>query len=142
MFDIRPFTDSDRTGLRNIYVAARLQALPWVNRSAFAEEDFDTDTRGEDLLVATINTLPVGFIALNPSDDRIHHLYVDPDSTGRGVGSALLAASIERLGRPAYLKCLIDNKRAVAFYQQRGWQVTGEGEDRHGRYYTMALKGH
>lgn len=142
MFDIRPFTDSDRNGLRNIYLAARLQALPWVSRTDLAEEDFDKDTRDEELLVATINTLPVGFIALNQSGDVIHHLYVDPDSSGRGVGSALLNASLERLGRPAHLKCLIDNERAVEFYRQRGWAITGEGEDRHGRYYTMALKEH
>lgn len=140
MFDIRTFSDSDRPALRDIYLTARLQAMPWVSRSDLALEDFDQDTEGEDLFVATINSLPVGFIALGQADRIIHHLYVDPDSTGRGVGSALLNASLERLGRPAHLKCLIDNDRAVQFYKQRGWVVTGEGDERHGRYYTMALQ--
>jgi len=142
MFAIRPFHDDDRPALRDIYLASRLQAFPWVSRAEFSLEDFDADIEGENLFVATVNTLPVGFISLYEPDNFIHHLYVDPDSTGRGVGSALLNASIQRLGYPIRLKCLVENQRAVQFYQQRGWQVKGEGDDTHGPFYEMELRGH
>ncbi|MEQ8484456.1 MAG: GNAT family N-acetyltransferase [Pseudomonadales bacterium] len=39
-------------------------------------------------------------------DGFIHHLYVDPEFIGGGIGTLLLDATIRRLSKPVVLKCL------------------------------------
>jgi GNAT superfamily N-acetyltransferase len=54
-------------------------------------------------------------------------LGTDPDRQGRGVGSALLAAVLDRLdadGVPAYLES--SKERNLAFYARHGFEVTGQ----------------
>ena len=55
-------------------------------------------------------------------------LFVDPATTGRGVGSTLLATAVERarsLGRTPVLDVVSESTRAVALYERHGWQVVG-----------------
>jgi GNAT superfamily N-acetyltransferase len=56
-------------------------------------------------------------------------LYVMPDSWSRGVGSALHDLALERLReanvQEARLWTLAENHRARAFYEKRGWSLTG-----------------
>ena len=60
---------------------------------------------------------------------EVHGCYVDPAHWRRGVGSALMAAGIERLTRTGYhqavLWVLADNIRARAFYEHQGWLADG-----------------
>jgi ribosomal protein S18 acetylase RimI-like enzyme len=56
-------------------------------------------------------------------------LFVDPDASGRGVGSTLLAAAVEHaraLGRTPVLDVVSESTRAVALYERHGWQVVGQ----------------
>ncbi len=59
---------------------------------------------------------------------RLRGMAVDPRYRGTGAGSALLAAAVER-ARTAGHEVLWANARdtALAFYEQRGWAVVGEG---------------
>jgi GNAT superfamily N-acetyltransferase len=55
-------------------------------------------------------------------------LFVDPDASGRGVGSALLTAAVEHaraLGRTPVLDVVSESTRAVRLYERHGWQVVG-----------------
>jgi len=78
----------------------------------------------------------------------LKELYVHPDRWGEGVGSALLAAAIDRLPPDVdtiRLEMLAGNDRAAAFYEARGFERTGEvtvdvgGEDYPGLIYTRRL---
>jgi ribosomal protein S18 acetylase RimI-like enzyme len=56
-------------------------------------------------------------------------LYVMPESWSQGVGSALHDLALERLReanvQEARLWTLTENHRARAFYEKRGWSLTG-----------------
>jgi ribosomal protein S18 acetylase RimI-like enzyme len=79
----------------------------------------------------------VGFAATSPSRDpdaavgtgELGALYVLEASTRRGVGHALLSASVsdleERGFRPITLWAFDDNARALAFYERHGWRRDG-----------------
>ena len=63
------------------------------------------------------------------SDGVLQTLYVRPESWSRGVGSALHDLALERLlaadVEEARLWTLTENRRARAFYEKRGWSLTG-----------------
>ena len=56
-------------------------------------------------------------------------LYVMPEFWSRGIGSALHDLALVRLGQTnvqeAHLWTLTENHRARAFYEKRGWSLTG-----------------
>ena len=65
---------------------------------------------------------------------HIDQLFVDPDHQRAGLGSALLAAMLERRLRPATLHVFAGNGPARAFYERFGfrqvdasWDVKGTG---------------
>jgi len=123
---IVPFTESHRLALRRIYRQARRSAFHWLDERTLLPEAFDRDTRGERIWVCEEGLETLGFIAVWEQDHFIHHLYVDPRSSGRGAGSLLLSHALGEMGRPAALKCIADNIRARDFYLARGWQVVDE----------------
>lgn len=123
---IVPFTESHRPALRRIYRQARRTAFHWLDGRILLLESFDKDTLGERIWVCQEAEKTLGFIAVWEPKHFIHHLYVDPRHAGRGAGSLLLAHVLERIGRPAALKCIADNTRARHFYLTRGWQVVAE----------------
>jgi putative acetyltransferase len=63
---------------------------------------------------------------MQPMDDEINGLWVDPTAHGRGVGTMLMAAGereIARAGhRRAWLSCSGFNERAIDFYGHRGYR--------------------
>ena len=69
----------------------------------------------------------VGVISV--SDGVLQTLYVLPKRWGRGIGSMLHDFALERLReanvREARLWTLTENHRARAFYEKRGWTLTG-----------------
>jgi GNAT superfamily N-acetyltransferase len=90
----------------------------WV--AALADPDAET-------YLAFEGDLPVGVVSV--SDGTMQTLYVLPELWGMGVGSALHDAALERLRalgvREARLWTLVENGRARAFYERRGWRLTG-----------------
>jgi GNAT superfamily N-acetyltransferase len=59
----------------------------------------------------------------------VQTLYVMPEFWSRGIGSALHDHALDRLRkvnvREARLWTLTENHRARAFYEKRGWSLTG-----------------
>ncbi|HEY0175037.1 MAG TPA: GNAT family N-acetyltransferase [Pedobacter sp.] len=134
---IREFHEDDRQVLRQLYLSSRTETFSWLDTSAYTLSDFDTATAGEYILVAEEEGLPVGFIAAWKSESFIHHLYVDSGHHKKGIGKALLNAVAGVLDQPVRLKCLVENKNALAFYKSMGWQFEMAGSDVTGRYYLL-----
>jgi putative acetyltransferase len=85
-----------------------------------------TDPDGETY-IAFDEAEAVGVISL--SDGVVKTLYVMPRCWGRGVGTTLHDFALDRLRETnvdeARLWTLTDNHRARAFYEKRGWILTG-----------------
>jgi len=83
-------------------------------------------SEGAQLILARTASGAVGFAVLVPRETCAEVLYlaVDPDSWGRGVGSALLSF-IRRFANEMMvdleLWVIADNERAVSTYEQAGW---------------------
>jgi len=138
--EVRPFTESDRNALREIYLESRRHAFSWADGSLFTQEDFDCDTKGERIWVATCETRPLGFASVWEPENFVHNLFVHPTVTGRGIGSALLDEALRHIGRPATLKCAEKNPKARDFYLSKSWTIISNGDGSEGRYFLMQFK--
>lgn len=137
----RPRLTADDTGLAVIYLESRTATFNWLDAREFSLSDFERDTKGELVLVAELEGSVVGFSSSWTPENFLHHLYVAPSRTGCGVGSALLDATLRRLGRPARLKCKSLNVRAMAFYRSRGWRTIEHGETEGDPYHLLEFVG-
>jgi putative acetyltransferase len=66
----------------------------------------------------------LGFAAL--TDDELTHLYVDPDTHGRGIGGALMDRAKERRPGGFELWVFQQNENARRFYERRGFVLVRE----------------
>lgn len=137
---IRPFEEADRENLRELFLESRRATFTWLDYETFQREDFDSATQGESILVAEVEGKIVGFSAVWEADNFLHSLFLHPDFLRQGIGSVLLAACMKDLGRPARLKCLCRNEKAIAFYQSHGWNIAERGSDPLGDYFVMRLE--
>ena len=135
--DTRLFVESDRFALREIYLESRMHAFDWIGGALFSADDFDRDTEGEIIWVATCDARPVGFISVWEPANFIHNLFVHPNFVGKGAGSALLNECLNHIGRPAVLKCGAQNTKARDFYLSKGWKIVSDGDGPDGEYLLM-----
>ena len=77
-----------------------------------------------DLYAVSVNDSLVGFIGLR--EDMIEMLFVDSESRGRGYGSELIGFAIERGATKVDVN--EQNPSALAFYQAKGFRITGRDE--------------
>jgi ribosomal protein S18 acetylase RimI-like enzyme len=136
---IRAVGPDDAPRLREIYLEARRDTFHWVDPSRYKLRDFDTDTAGEEMLLAQLEGQIAAFISWWAPERFIHHLYVDSRFRRRGVGRALLDACLARTTRPARLKCVVRNEAAFEFYLAQGWYVLETAVGNDGEYYMMQL---
>ena len=134
---IRPGHESDRPFLRTLYLHARKASWSWVTDPDWRLEDFDAATRDETLWVAEIEGHRAGFASVWDNDNFLHNLFVDPRWQGQGVGSELLAPVQRTFTSTGSLKCLVQNTRALAFYQHHGWHTEARGFSPEGEYWLM-----
>lgn len=134
---IRPGYESDRPFLRTLYLHARKASWSWVNNPDWQLEDFDAATRNETLWVAESDGHRLGFASVWDNDNFLHNLFVDPRWQGKGAGSALLAHVQSTFTSTGSLKCLVQNTRALAFYQRHGWHTEARGVSPEGEYWLM-----
>jgi GNAT superfamily N-acetyltransferase len=134
-----PFDAAHAPSLARLYLAARRATFHWAPADRFALHDFAPDTDGEVIEVALHDGEPVGFVSVWMPAHFIHHLYVDAAYQGLGIGTLLLDRALQRIGRPAGLKCVERNARALAFYRAKGWRFVAHGEDDLGRHHLLAF---
>lgn len=140
MIEIRPFDTDDKYPLSQIYLKCRQNTFDWMPTETFQLADFEKDTEGEAILVATQNSQQIGFISIWTQDHFIHHLFVDPNHQGKGVGKLLLIEALKKIRRPARLKCLVKNAKACRFYEMNGWAIESTtADDPLGPYHTYVL---
>lgn len=136
---IRKFKENDREALRDVYLLTRRQTFEWLTKSDLTRSDFDTDTDRESIWVCERNEQVVGFISAQPSGKFIHNLFILPEFTNRGFGSALLKVCIDEIAYPVQLKCVAKNFKALAFYKSKGWRVQSKGHSIDGEYHLLEL---
>ena len=123
---VRPGEPADSPALPpDTFLRARSLSWTWLPAAAWRRlEDFDAATADEQLWVAECDGQPVGFAAVWTADNFLHHLFVDPDWPGQhSLGSALLAQVERTFTASGTLKCLMENKNALRFYQRHGWTI-------------------
>jgi ribosomal protein S18 acetylase RimI-like enzyme len=125
--------------LRQLFLETRRATFVWLDSESLQLGDFDAATHDEPILVATIDDRIVGFVSWWPPENFVHNLFVELAHQQQGIGEQLLAACLKEIGRPATLKCMDKNVRAIGFYERLGWQVVGEGTNADGAYFVMRL---
>ena len=110
-----------------------------MDSSLFKLNDFNDDTEGELIWVATQKDIPVGFVSVLESSNFIHNIFVHPLSVRQGIGSVLLNVCLRKIGRPAQLKCLVKNNNATNFYMSKGWKIISVADGPEGKYQLMQL---
>lgn len=105
------------------------------NPDAFGLPDGQIE-RG-DVIVAEIDGRLAGFAALDGSE--LDALFVEPERWRRGIGAALIEASVhEARRRGLSLVTVVANPAARAFYEKCGFRVEGEAETRFGPAIRMS----
>lgn len=136
---IREIKNTDFDVLRKLFLKERQDTFFWLDPKEFKLNDFEKHIKGELVLVAIDQEIPVGFISIWMPNKFIHHFYVDQNYQGKGVGSLLLNAAIQETLLPITLKCLEQNTKAVAFYRKKGFIEKERGPSEHGDYILFEL---
>ena len=122
---IQTATPGDADAIAEVFIASfdTLTFLPRLHTNA-ETLDFIANKvlREQEVLVAEENGGIVGFIAMEHGN-LLEHLYVHPDSQGRGIGSALLARAKERMPGGFRLWVFQQNTQARRFYERHGLRV-------------------
>ncbi|WDF66696.1 GNAT family N-acetyltransferase [Flavobacterium sp. KACC 22763] len=125
--------------LRIIFLNERQRTFTEQDTSEFKLEDFDKQTKGEYILTALIDDIPVGFISIWMPNNFIHHLYVENAYQGKNIGTQLLKATIQKTAFPITLKCLVSNTKAIEFYLKKGFKEKSRGQSSNGTYILFEL---
>jgi len=125
----RVFIDAGQTGWRHIVPEPLLADLS-------ASEGWQP-SNGANVLVAEVDGHVVGFTVIGPAQDsdaspavgEIDAFYTHPSVWGLGVGRALIAAAVNRLGELGFEEATLwtehRNHRPRRFYELAGWQLDG-----------------
>jgi len=137
---ITTLQSNDLPALRELYLNVRQATFAWFDTTHYQLADFDTDTIDEFILVAYVGNKIAGFVSAYIPENFIHHLYVDAIYQKQGVGTALLNAMLEKLKFSVSLKCLENNKNAIAFYERHGFKHVEKGVSVEGVYILLVYE--
>jgi ribosomal protein S18 acetylase RimI-like enzyme len=119
---IRPARPEDADAVAEVFIAS-FDTLTFLPKLHTNEETIDFIANKvmpeQEVLVAEENGRVVGFVAM-AHGDSLEHLYVHPDSQGRGVGGALLERAKERMPGGFSLWVFQQNLQARRFYERHG----------------------
>jgi ribosomal protein S18 acetylase RimI-like enzyme len=121
---IRSARSDDAEAIADVLIDSRREAMPWLPGGLHSREEAIAYFAGhvllhEEVLVAELNKLVVGFMALE--GDHVDHLYIAPSFQGRGIGDKLLAMAKQLRPSGLTLWTFQRNERARRFYEARGF---------------------
>jgi chorismate mutase/GNAT superfamily N-acetyltransferase len=122
---VRPATLDDADRLSSLFLRAREAAYPAIPRPLHPADDVRRWMRTRvtapdcEAWLAEEKTRLVGLMLLE--DSWVQSLYVDPDRTGRGIGSVLLEVAKSRRPRRLGLWVFESNEGARRFYLRHGF---------------------
>ena len=119
---IRKASKTDASRIAEIHRRSREEAMPWLPDLHTPEEDLwfyeNLVIPDQDVAVHEVNGEITGFIAT--AQGWLHHLYVDPDHWGHGIG-ALLLLSAQSHNKTLQLWVFQQNTGAIRFYEAHGF---------------------
>jgi GNAT superfamily N-acetyltransferase len=127
----------DHARCAEIYLKSRQKNFDWLPPETFRYEEYETSIEEEEVWVAERAGVIVGFTSIYLPANFLHNLFVAPGEQGKGLGLFLLEGFLARVARPALLKCLQANQRALAFYQKHGWEILEQEEGELGPAWVM-----
>lgn len=130
---IRNATDADSAAIHRVHYASST-GPDTVNRGDAGvrewldgrrPEHYLAELRDHPHIVAEVAGRVVGYCALNPAKDEITSVFVDPQYTRRGIGTAMVR-HIEQLARERGLARVVLQAAggALRFYRKIGYQYT------------------
>ena len=122
--------------VRKLYLESRLETFTWQDTVLFELSDFERDTEGEDIFVASKSNEILGFVSIWEPDSFIHHLFVSSCNLRSGVGLKLLDFAKQRYSNLS-LKCLTQNRNAIGFYRSQGFTIVETVGDGSESYHLM-----
>ena len=122
-FGIRSARSDDAEAIADVHLDSRREAMPWLPVLHSREETVAYFAGHvlvhQEVLVAEVNELVVGFMALEVN--HVDHLYIAPSYQDRGIGNTLLAMAKELHPTGLTLWTFQRNARARLFYEARGF---------------------
>ncbi|MYN06304.1 GNAT family N-acetyltransferase [Pseudoduganella aquatica] len=120
---IRSYEERDFDGVAEVYANAKLdelrfEAQPFVLAPLKEDAIILAAFKASNVLVCDDNGI-IGFAASVPG--LLRALFVHSDARGRGAGSALLKAVLEKEDGPLSLNVAKSNEPAIAFYEKFGF---------------------
>nr|WP_321360232.1 GNAT family N-acetyltransferase [uncultured Hyphomonas sp.] len=130
---IRPATPSDYPALADLWfdswVSIGISNETDLSREGVRERFFREASEVWNLYTAERDGVLVGLLALVPEQSRIDQLFVAPAAKGGGVGLAMLNHAKALMPGGIVLTTHEANSPARAFYESRGFVLTGTEPD-------------
>lgn len=126
---LRPAQVNESARVAEIFLASRKTDVPF---APLRHSDAEVRAWIHDVLIPNGTTYvccdeekAVGLISLSVRDGLgwIDHLYIHPESTGKGYGTFMLSFAKEKLNGPIRLYTFQQNKSALRFYQRQGFRA-------------------
>lgn len=143
MIKVRKAEIVDIPQLEKLFLITRRQTFSSEISDKFKLEDYKQATLGEVIFVAENQDGKIlGFVSVWEQDRFIHHLFVAPEYQRNGIGELLINSLFSWLPLPYRLKCVVNNKQALAFYKKTGWVEVERGVGEDGEYLLLELPNH
>jgi len=124
---IRIAKSEDATRITELYLSSRktfLQYAPLAHTDAEVREWIEKKLIPSTMLFLAENSEGIiGILSISADESYgwIDNLYLDPNSTGHGVGTLLVEYAKRKLGAPIRLYTFQQNSRARKFYKDHGF---------------------
>ena len=135
-FTIRPARGEEIAACAALYERVGNVTFSWRPKNWFRAADFLRFAKEEAVFIAEANGQILGLLSLYRPESFVHCLYIDQAAQGLGVGTALIEHAAKEARHPLSLKVDEPNKRAMAFYESRGFKRIESGED-HGIKWAL-----
>lgn len=104
-------------------------------RSAYSDKMMKRRLKNTHIFISEAEEKVVGFANYSPVSDEgkveLAALYLYPEYQGKGIGTALLSAGVEKLKGVKEINLSVEknNQKGAAFYEAKGFKITSEFND-------------